>query len=530
MVSYSPGTTFVQPDEPLALIVELVTRPKERTVAQVAAANDTCSARLYDLMEQARRGLAPQAPGPKPGQSARERDRLRLPMLQGRVREAEGRIQAMEGRLAQAVTLDPQRLARLELVMAEHNVTFRAMHEILAVAFDGHGVPSVGTLHKHIEAYGGKARDLIDRARAQVAATVRVICGDDVFLQGVGVKVVTEPRSNAVLDVGRCPGRTADDWLRWTSDFTGLALFISDLGTDLVGAIDTRSLPQVIDYWHEVDWWADNLFGPIARDEASLARQVQSAEKALLKLHGDARRLARLEQAKLERTRARHEREFYIVCEAEQLLRALYQPLAPDGHLWTDATVASTLSRMSKILLRITHPAGFATFEHVQRNMERYGTHRVLMDCLSIEMRANSPWSPREVMRALAQERVLRREADDLTRPVAEQIAADRNARHLAEGIRRHCVNADAVRAEWLDLVEHPRRSSSGTESFNRRLRVLDAVQRFASDSRIALHAVAHNLKRRTNGPRRGKSPYEMLRIDFATPGTPWYDVLLAAA
>lgn len=530
MVSYPLGATFVQPDEPLALVVELITRPKERSVAQVAAANDTCPARLYDLMERARRGLEPRPPGPKPGQSAQERDRQRLAALEGRVRETDAILRERERQLADAVTLDPRRLARLELVMAEHNVTFRAMHEILTVAFDGHGVPSVGTLHKHVEAHGAKARELIDRARAQVAAALRVICGDDVFLQGVGVKVVTEPRSNAVLDVGRCPGRAAEDWLRWTQDFTGLALFISDLGTDLVGAIDARSLLQVIDYWHELDWWADNLFGPLAREEASLARQVERADKALAKLHGEARRQARLERAKLERARARCEREFYIVCEAEQLLRVLYQPLDPEGQLWTDATVAATLARMSKILLRITHPAGFATYEHVQRNAQRYGTQRVLMDHLPIEMREGSSWSPRDVLRALAQERVLRREAEDMTRPVVEQIAADRRARHLAEGIRRHCVNAAAVRAQWLDLVEHPRRSSSGTESFNRRLRVLEAVQRFASDSRIALHAVAHNLKQRTTGPRRGRSPYQMLGIDFATPGANWYDVLLDAA
>lgn len=530
MVSYPLFASTVQPDEPLALIVELITRPKERTVAEVAAANDTCPARLYDLMERVRRGLEPRPPGPKPGQGAQERDRQRLAALEGRVREADALIRELERQLADAVTLDPRRLARLELVMAEHNVTFRAMNEILAVAFDGHRVPSVGTLHKHVEAHGAKARALIDRARAQVAEALRVICGDDVFLQGVGVKVVTEPRSNAVLDVGRCPGRGAEDWLRWTKDFTGLALFISDLGTDLVGAIDARSLLQVIDYWHELDWWADNLFGPLAREEASLARQVESADKALAKLHGEVRRQARLERAKLERARVRCEREFYIVCEAEQLLRVLYQPLDPEGRLWTDATVASTLARMSKILLRITHPAGFATYEHVQRNAQRYGTQRVLMDHLPIEMRAGSPWSPRDVLRALAQERVLRREAEDMKRPVAEQIAADRQARRLSEGIRRHCVNAAEVRAKWLDLVEHPRRSSSGTESFNRRLRVLEAVQRFASDSRIALHAVAHNLKRRTTGPRRGKSPYQMLGIDFATPGANWYDVLLDAA
>ena len=84
MVSYPVGATFVQPDEPLALVVELLTRPKERSVAQVAAANDTCPARLHDLMERARRGLEPRPPGPTPGQRAQERDRLRLAALEAR--------------------------------------------------------------------------------------------------------------------------------------------------------------------------------------------------------------------------------------------------------------------------------------------------------------------------------------------------------------------------------------------------------------------------------------------------------------
>lgn len=94
------------------------------------------------------------------------------------------------------------------------------------------------------------------------------------------------------------------------------------------------------------------------------------------------------------------------------------------------------------------------------------------MDRIPIEMRADGPWGPLEVPRALARERELRREANDMTRPVAEQIAADRRARQLAAGIQRHCVNAAAVRADWLDLVEYPRRSLSGAESFNRCLRV----------------------------------------------------------
>ena len=78
--------------------------------------------------------------------------------------------------------------------------------------------------------------------------------------------------------------------------------------------------------------------------------------------------------------------------------------------------------------------------------------------------------------------------------------------------------------------MDWPRRSSSGTESFNNRLRVLQVVQRYVSDERIALHALEHNLAPREDGRRRGQSPYQILGIDFAKTDKPWYDVLLEAA
>ncbi len=51
-------------------------------------------------------------------------------------------------------------------------------------------------------------------------------------------------------------------------------------------------------------------------------------------------------------------------------------------------------------------------------------------------------------------------------------MAADRQARRLVSALRRHCADLAEVRARWEDLMDWPCRSSSGTESFNNRLRV----------------------------------------------------------
>jgi hypothetical protein len=450
--------------------------------------------------------------------------------LEQRLAEAHTRIAALERWRDSAVVLDPQRLARLELVMASHNVTFRAMHDVLAVAFGAHAAPAVGTLHAHVHAFGRRARTLLDRARAQVCDTLPCVAADDVFLAGDAVKVVSEPRSNAILNVGRWRWHKGEDWALWLQEFGALRLFISDLGSDLVWAIDARGVPHVIDYWHEMDWWNDEVFRPLARQEHELGERLARDRRAMAKLHGGERSAARRAIKALERQRARIEREFYLACEAQERVRELYEPTRPGGLPWTDASVAVAVREVCATLRRIVSDVGWAAREHVERNAPRYGAHRVLIDAIEIELRPGSAWRREDVLRALGQERALRRRANDMTLAVGEQMRADRQARQLAASFARHCANAAQVRARWEDLVNWPRRSSSGTESFNNRLRVLQVVQRSVSDERMALHALAHNLTIREQGRRRGHSPYQILGVDFAATDKPWYDVLLEAA
>ena len=530
MVSYPLTTTFVQPGEPLDLIVRVLRRSDDHSVAHVAAENDCSPAHLYDLLGRARIALQPRRPGPVPGERECGRLRARVRDLEHQIAEAHARIAALERRLDGAVVLDPQRLARLELVMASHNVTFRAMHEILAVAFGACAAPAVGTLHAHVHAFGRRARTLLDRGRAQVNETLPCVAADDVFLAGEAVKVVSEPRSNAILNVGRWRWHKGEDWALWLEEFRALRLFVSDLGSDLVWAIDARGVPHVIDYWHEMDWWNDEVLRPLARREGELGERIARDRRAMAKLHGDERTAARRAIDALERQRARIEREFYLACEAQDRVRELYEPTRPGGLPWTDASAASAVREICATLRRIVSDVGWAAREHVERNAPRYGAHRALIDAIAIELRPSSAWRREDVLRALGQERALRRRANDMTLPVEEQMRADRQARGLAASLARHCANAAQVRARWEDLVEWPRRSSSGAESFNNRLRVLQVVQRSVSDERMALHALAHNLTVRREGRRRGQSPYQILGVDFAATDEPWYDVLLNAA
>lgn len=555
MVSYPLTTTFVQPGEALDLVVRVLQRPDDQSVLRVAAANDCSAAHLYDLLGRCREALQPRRPGPDPRSGRILRLEAKVAEFEAERARDRARIAELQGQLRGAVRLDPQRLARLEVVMAANNVPLRGMREILTVAFGACSAPSLGTLQAHVKAHGCKARTLIDRARAQVCPQLLCVACDDVFLQGDAVKVITEPRSNAVLQALRWPWHKGEDWALMLQEFTALLLLACDLGSDLTAAVDdtdpkrrkarkdrrsgassaepvrvTRLLRQVIDYWHEMDWWETEVLAPLDRLEAALRTEILKDTEKLAKLHGAERKEARRALGLLDRRRATTEREYYWACEAQEQLRVLYQPLRPNGLPWTEADVIAAIDKVCVTLRHIVHDVGWSARKHVERHAHRYGTHRVLMNAIEVKLRPGTAWTRREVFGALSQERELRRRSNDMKQPVAAMMTADRQARRLGSALRRHCANLAEVRARWEDLVDWPRRSSSGTESFNNRLRVLQVVQRYVSDERIALHVLEHNLVPREDGRRRGQSPYQILGIDFAKTDKPWYDVLLDAA
>ena len=155
-----------------------------------------------------------------------------------------------------------------------------------------------------------------------------------------------------------------------------------------------------------------------------------------------------------------------------------------------------------------------------------------MLDAIHVKLRPGSTWAPRSVLNGIIRLWTTRRQLADPDAWVDYATFKDqqRLARQLDRRLRSECLNLDGVTKSLRRELRFPKRSSSGVESLNSKLRVLQTVHRNVSDQMLGLVALAWNLTPRKHpGRRRGESPYGMLGVDVGQAGKPWYDVLLDA-
>jgi hypothetical protein len=331
------------------------------------------------------------------------------------------------------------------------------------------------------------------------------------------------------LNVGRWPWHAAEDWALWLEEFGALRLFISDLGSDLVGAAATHRVPHVADFFHEMQWWEGVMFAPLARAETEVRKDflrvldIATTPFSARSRH-DASRVAEAETLALQA-----ESDFFAAYAAIERVRALFQPRRPDATLWTDATVQAELAAIDTVLATIVHTLGARARKHVGTHGHRFAAHRYMLDAIAVNLRPDSAWTPHTVRQAMLVAWDFEATAADATHPMVERLEAQRRAHALMKRLRRHVRNLDAVAHALRRHMAYIPRSSSAIESLNSQLRVLQMVHRTVSDEMLALHALAWNLTPRAEGRRKGRSPYAMLGVDLGQGDRPWYDVLLDA-
>jgi hypothetical protein len=71
------------------------------------------------------------------------------------------------------------------------------------------------------------------------------------------------------------------------------------------------------------------------------------------------------------------------------------------------------------------------------------------------------------------------------------------------------------VVSEVRKLLYHPKRASSLVECFNSILRPIQQVKKQVTQEFLWLKALHHNMKTFKQGRRRGKSPFQLLGVDF---------------
>jgi len=126
-------------------------------------------------------------------------------------------VARLRSELQERVHVTEERKHTLELVLFDHNVTLRGTQEVLELAYGAPHRPSLQALQARLQQHGQHARRLLNEALSQVQGRVRCVMGDDVFFHRQDVKVVAEPRSMAILQVGRWEGRSAEEWWLWLS-------------------------------------------------------------------------------------------------------------------------------------------------------------------------------------------------------------------------------------------------------------------------------------------------------------------------
>lgn len=527
MQSYRSPALRVHRSHPhLALVGAFAARDEDTTAADIAREHNVSRATVYRLHDRVLRALEHNKPGPAPGAAALPRAQQRIDALEAQLRQARGDLNEARARLDRAVDVTKRRAAQLELVLTVENVSHRGIQRVFDVAFDGQRRPSLGALNARLRAAGRAAQRLLTTAREQVRKRLDCVLGDDIFFAGTPVKVVAEPRSVAILNVGRWRWHEADDWSLWLEEFTALRLFVSDLGTDLVGAVDRRGLTHQADYFHEMQWWEQQVFRPLAKvDEDARATLQRYAARVV----GTPSARERRELDALRAHATRCEDEFFLAYAAVEELRALFSPMDRDGTLWTNARVDAAWDRIEKHLLAIKHPAGERACRHVTRHGHRFTTHRALLDAIEVQLVAGTRWTAHGVRQGVLEAQRLEARAAAPGTSCDEAVQLARRARTLRRALGRACSNVSAVEQALRAHLACPPRSSSSVESLNSQLRVLQMVHRTVSDELLSLSALAWNLTPRTEGRRKGRSPYEMLGVDLAQAERPWYDVLLDA-
>jgi hypothetical protein len=316
----------------------------------------------------------------------------------------------------------------------------------------------------------------------------------------------------------------------WVEEFEALELFLADVGTDIVGGIRMLGLQHGADFFHEKRWWNDDVLTLLSKKEQSLRDALRLSLEHAARSSGKERALFELTAKGQQRQADQAEGHFFHALRATDLALSLFRPLCPEtGLLWTNADVRRTDEAARIELCMLPDWIGKRAGKHLKRHVEKYDGHRIELAHIDVPLREGSHWTRWQVLQEVVRLEQMERQLRTGDFDEGSFLEGERRARKLEKRLRRACPQLAEVRAQLQLYLHAPLRSSSGVESINSRVRVMQVVHRTVSDEMLALKAFALNLTEREEAPRKGKRPYDLLGVELGQAGKPWYDVLLDA-
>jgi hypothetical protein len=482
--------------------------------------------------------------------------------LRRQVAQRDARLAELEAQLAQAVAVDPDRLAEFAATAQAIGVSLPQTQQLLRSLLRER-TPSVAALGRLTARAAQQAQALLPILDAAARPQVRDGAGDEIYSGRQAIQMLVEPASLYWGTGQLCPQLTGAAWTAVLTDYPKLEYFVSDAGTALArGMRDFRAartqagLPDCrhgLDIFHtkregnracQRDWRRAGA----ALEEAG--RRQQRQQKNGQSRHG----YLRAQRQGWQQANARWDHALAQEQAWQQAQQAL-ELFRPDGSLadraWAEATAAAGLAGLqgahwdkTKRLLgpkrgrgpgrkprrvRVTVYRGRLrrrTPEAKRPRLQRPGSggadRFAFLDRWHEQLQ--NLGLPPETLRAHLDLEGLRRRPELLRAATPEGAAA--RGRVLVRTVQlqqsepEREAQAVAVRAVVNGVV----RASSAVEGINSVLRMGQARHRKLTQGLLDLKRFYWNCHRFRTGRRKGKTPLELLGVRL--PVSDWWQLL----
>lgn len=478
-------------------------------VIDLAKAYKTNRQRVYDILDRILEAFLPKSPGPTP--KPEEALEKRIAVLEAENATLRARVQALEATLENSVQVTCERMRDLSLTLTVLPVSYRDVRDIVALAFGDEYAPSEACLCKMVQHYGTIAGlILLDEEVTSKFSSAGV---DEIFFHQTPILTVVDPDSMVVGACERSEDRTGESWHTVLSHFPNLRYVISDEAKGIVNGVYLTDASML----HQKDLY--HLVSEISRTTRRLETRLEKLLRAEERAWQDWEK-GRIYIKTMEKTLATVEKQLELMeqyYQAMELLDFAFCSLTSDYAVNTREYGHQVLSDVIQRLRSLTElgiddligvlekraPGCLVFLDQLQRELSS----------IPVELEQDSEFTAEQVREWAIQEVCLQQAMAD--EPSDEVFSAYRSLWEKVRSLKKLIPLFLKVVSEVRKLLYRPKRASSLVECYNSILRPIQQVKKQVTQEFLWLKALHHNMKTFKQGRRKGKSPFQLLGIDF---------------
>jgi len=491
-------------------------------VTDLANTYHTNRQRVYDILDRVLGAFHPKPPGPAPNSG--EATEKRNAELEAENAGLRARNQELEAKQANSVEVTLQRVRDLSLTLAVLPVSYRDVRDVVGLAYGEKYAPSEATLCRMVQYYGVIAGLIL--LDDEVTWKFLSACIDEIFFHGTPILAVVDPDSMAVGACERSQDRTGESWHAVLSHFPNLDYIISDQAKGIARGIHlTAGVPGTIQHQSDLYHFLIVVSRTTRRLETCLGKLLKAEEQVWqdwIQGHVYVKTVEKMEATVVRQLEFME--QYY---QALELLDFAFSPMTSDHTVNTRERgrqiLLDVMQRLKSLpelglddLIKILEKRGpgcLVFLDQLQRELSVIPVELGGDVVLPTNGGEDSQFAAEQI-RELAIEEVCLEHAmaDD---PSDEVFYAYRALWGKVRSLKKLVPVFRQVVSRVRRILYHPKRASSLVECYNSILRPIQQVKKQVTQEFLWLKALHHNMKTFKQGRRKGKSPFQLLGVDF---------------